>query len=93
MNDSSFHRTVSTGTVLVMFTATWCATCHTAAPALERLAERHPVRVVMADLAEVPLAAVEYSVRSLPTVVLLRDGVERRRWCGSINIRAIEEEL
>ena len=62
--------------VLVDFWAEWCAPCRMLAPTLEKLAEVYGNQVDFAkvNVDELPELANQYGVRSIPTLVLLRDG-------------------
>ena len=63
--------------VLVDFWAEWCAPCRLLASTFERLVERYGDQVDFAkvDVDELPELANHFAVRSIPTLVLLRDGV------------------
>jgi len=73
------------GVTVVDFTAAWCGPCKTLDPILDALATeyRDRARVVAVDVNDVPQIAEHYNVRSMPTVVLLRDGREVGRFVGT----------
>jgi thioredoxin len=62
--------------VLVDFWAEWCAPCRMLTPTVEKLAEVYGNQVDFAkvNVDELPELANQYGVRSIPTLVLLRDG-------------------
>jgi thioredoxin 2 len=70
--------------VLVDFYADWCAPCRMLAPILDRLAAAGQGRVLVAkvDTDASPEVAGRYGIRSIPTVILFRDGVEAERSVG-----------
>ena len=58
------------------FTASWCAPCRMLAPILKTLEEQFPsVSFEVIDTEESPEEAKKYGVRSIPAVLILKDGV------------------
>ncbi len=62
--------------VLVDFWAEWCAPCRILAPTFERLAENygHEISFAKVNVDELPEVASQYGIRSIPTLLLLREG-------------------
>lgn len=71
------------GLTLIDFTAAWCGPCRQLAPVLEGVAAAANVRVVEVDVDHEQLLAQQFGVRSMPTVVLWRDGREVGRFVGA----------
>jgi thioredoxin 2 len=93
-----FDRTVlgSEAPVLVDFYADWCAPCKYVAPLMDELAKTHEgtLLVVKIDTDQAPDLSQKWSIRSIPTVILFKDGEEVGRSVGfePEKLRAMADE-
>ena len=74
---ASFHDLIQGETpVLVDFYADWCGPCKQQAPILKQLTDRvgDKVRVVKINVDKAQAAANKYQVRSIPTMILFKQG-------------------
>jgi len=62
------------------FSAPWCGPCKMLGPVMDRVNNTIPVRKVIVD--DQPDLARQYNVRNIPTVILLENGVETKRFVG-----------
>jgi thioredoxin 1 len=78
VTDASWDNDVlKSGTpVLVDFWAEWCGPCKALGPKLEEIAGEMAaqVKVVKINVDENPKSAVQFGVRSIPTMILFKDG-------------------
>ena len=78
VSDSSFDADVlkASGLVLVDFWAEWCGPCKMIGPALEEIGKDMQGKVTVAkiNIDDNPVTPNTYGVRSIPTLVLVRDG-------------------
>jgi thioredoxin 2 len=81
--------------VLVDFWAAWCGPCRMVAPEMEKLARERGERVLVAkvDTEALPTIAQRFNIRSIPTMILFRDGVEVRRLSGAMPAAEISRQL
>jgi thioredoxin 2 len=90
LTETTFDRHVmhSDVPVVVDFWAAWCGPCRMMAPHFERAAgELEPrVRLAKLDTEAAPGIAARYGVRSIPTLILFRNGVEAARQSGALDL-------
>lgn len=77
-NDSNFGNEVGpdSGFVLVDFWAEWCGPCRALAPVVESVSRDYADRVgvVKVNVDQAPDTAAKFGIRSIPTLILFRDG-------------------
>jgi thioredoxin 1 len=84
--DSNFDSIVKKSEIpsLVDFWAPWCSPCRAIAPVLEDLAKDYSgkVNIVKVNVDENPKTALEYSVRSIPMLMVIEKGEVRETMLG-----------
>nr|WP_310621656.1 thioredoxin [Pseudovibrio sp. M1P-2-3] len=78
VSDETFDAEVlkSSSPVVVDFWATWCGPCKMIAPSLEEISEEmaSDVKIAKLDIDSNQQSAMTYGVRSIPTIILFKDG-------------------
>lgn len=67
------NETLTDGYTLVDFFATWCGPCQQLGPEIEALAEEVDYKVVKVDIDIARDLAIQYGVRSVPTMILFKN--------------------
>ena len=72
----NFEETVGSGLAVVDFWAPWCGPCRMVAPIIEELAEEYDgkAKICKVNTDEEQDLAVKSGIRSIPTILFLKDG-------------------
>ena len=97
ITDDSFKSEVieSSLPVLVDFWATWCGPCKMVAPIVEELATEYEgkVKVGKVDVDSEQKIAAEFGIRSIPTLLLFKEGKLAETLVGALPKKHIQEKL
>ena len=96
INKNNFQNEImdSEKTVLLDFWASWCAPCRMVVPIIEEIAgERPDIKVGKINVDEQPELASEFSIMSIPTLVVMKHGKIVQQVSGARPKNAILEML
>ncbi len=96
-NDDNFETDVlnSDKPALVDFWAEWCGPCKMIAPLLDEAAAEYgdKVSVVKLNVDESPNVAQKFGIRSIPTLMLFKDGAVQAQKLGAMSKSQLTEFL
>lgn len=97
LTDGSFEQEVinAKGAVLVDFWAEWCGPCRALGPKLEEIAEEMDgqVKIMKINVDENRESAAKYGVRSIPLMIIFKDGEPVDQILGNIPKEEIESKI
>ena len=84
LNQQNFDEITSKGVVLVDFWATWCGPCKMMAPNVEEIATEYKGKVTVGkvDVDECQELATRVGIRSIPTLIVFKDGEKKEVLVG-----------
>ena len=92
--DATFQKEVveASGTVLVDFWAEWCGPCKMLSPILESLSAALPqLKIVKVNIDQSPQTPTQFGVKSIPTLILFKDGQPVSTKMGALPQTNLEE--
>ncbi|CAN5151536.1 thioredoxin [soil metagenome] len=96
VQSDSFQKEIADykGVVLVDFYADWCGPCKVVAPILEELSESiKDVKFVKINVDENQELSSKYSIFSIPTFLIFKDGEVKNQFVGAHSKEGFEEEI
>ena len=97
ITDATFAEEVisSTAPVLVDCWAPWCGPCKAVAPILDELSIKYTggIKIAKINVDENPLISSQYGIRSIPTMLLFKNGKLVNRLVGTLPKEEIERHL
>jgi thioredoxin 1 len=95
LTQDNFDATVSSGISMVDFWAPWCGPCRMLAPVIDELATdfEGKANICKVNTDEQQDLAVKFGVRSIPTIVFMKDGEVVDQMVGAASKQAFADKI
>lgn len=97
LTDTNFEQEVlaKKGVAVVDFWAVWCGPCRMVAPIIEQLSAEYEGKVLVGkvDVDQHQNVSHKYNIRSIPTILILKDGEVFHKHVGTISKDALAKEV
>jgi thioredoxin 1 len=95
LTNDNFDATVGEGVSLVDFWAPWCGPCRMIAPVIDELAEDFDGKasICKVNTDEQQELAMKFGVRSIPTILVMKDGEVVETMIGASSKQAFADKL
>jgi thioredoxin 1 len=92
ITDATFKEETKNGVCVIDFYADWCGPCKVLAPVLEETSKRFEdkVKVCKINVDENPEIAGSFGVRSIPTLIAMKDGNKIDTKLGALRSNELE---
>ena len=95
LTEANFDDTTKAGVSLVDFWAPWCGPCRMIAPVIDKLAEAYEgkANICKVNVDENQELAVKFAVKSIPTILFMKDGEVVDQLLGATSEQALKDKI
>lgn len=95
LNNNNFDETTAEGVALVDFWAPWCGPCRMLGPVIDELAVDFDgkAKICKVNSDEEQDLAVKFGVRSIPTILFMKDGKVVDQMVGAASKQAFTDKI
>jgi len=95
LTDATFQDTIAEGVTLVDFWAPWCGPCRMIAPIIDELAGEYEgkAKIAKVNTDEEQMTAVQFGIRSIPTLLIFKDGKPVDQIIGAVPKQVFNQKL
>ncbi|APW64652.1 MULTISPECIES: thioredoxin [Arcobacteraceae] len=95
LTPANFEEITNSGVSMVDFWAPWCGPCRMIAPVIEELAEEFEgkANICKVNTDEEQDLAVKYGIRSIPTIIFMKDGEVVDTMVGASSKQAFTDKI
>lgn len=91
--ENKLEELIKENVVLVDFYATWCGPCKMLEPVLENVSKKIDINIIKVDTDENDELPGNYGIRTLPTMIIFKDGVEVEKIRGFVEEKEILKKI
>lgn len=94
--DANFEeKALKGGVAVVDFWAEWCGPCRLVGPVIDQLAEEYDGKALVGkvNVDHNPEVSMKYGVRSIPTILIIKDGEVVDKHVGTATKATLEEKM
>jgi len=94
-NASQTKELIGSGVTLLDFSASWCGPCKALEPVIQQLTESYAgkAEIKKVDIDQHRDLAVQMGIQSVPTLIMFKDGLEKKRFIGMQSKDVLQKAL
>jgi thioredoxin 1 len=93
VEENNFEKEVRDKDVIVQISADWCTPCQLLSPVLQDVAEHYAIDVFKVNIDNCPSVVKKYSIRSLPRIIFIKDGLVADELSGNQDRNKLETTI